>query len=61
MIHTSIFDALPESAAAIVRTRFSDVLSGRDTSPKYAHLSSSDREAILAILTETKPGLRITR
>jgi hypothetical protein len=61
MIHTPIFDALPESAAAIVRTRFSDVLSGRDTSPKYAHLSSSDREAILAILTETKPGLRITR
>jgi hypothetical protein len=30
-------------------------LSGTDQSPAFAHLSASDREAILAILQDTKP------
>jgi hypothetical protein len=30
-------------------------LSGTDQGPAFAHLSASDREAILAILQDTKP------
>jgi len=30
-----------------------DVLSGRDTSPKYARLSGADRRAVVEILRET--------
>jgi len=32
------------------------VLSGKDQSPKFAHLSGGDRRAILEILRDTKPG-----
>jgi len=60
MIYTPMFDALPEPAAAMVRARLAAVLSGQDTSPKYAHLSARDRQAIAEILQHTKPGLQIT-
>jgi hypothetical protein len=33
------------------------VLSGKDSSAKYARLSAQDRTAILQILRETKPNL----
>jgi hypothetical protein len=35
--------------------RFREVLSGRDTSAEFAHLTASDRETILEILEATKP------
>jgi hypothetical protein len=59
MIDTPAFDALPEAAAAVVRARLAAVLTGQDASPKYAHLSAADRQAILEILASTKPGLQI--
>ena len=37
--------------------RLYEVLSGQDTRPKFARLSSGDRRAILEILRETKPTL----
>src|SRR5262249_30335049 len=57
MIYSEIFDAMPAVARARVYQRLLDVLSGKDTSPKFAHLSETDRRTILEILRETKPGL----
>jgi hypothetical protein len=34
-----------------------DVLTGKNSSAGFAHLSAADRAAILDILRETKPGL----
>jgi hypothetical protein len=59
MVDTPMFDALPEAAGAIVRSRLSTVLSGADRSPRYAHLTFEDRTAIIEILRHTKPGLAI--
>ena len=58
MIYTQMFDAMPTVARDRVYQRLLEVLSGRDTNPKFAHLSATDRQAILEILHETKPGLR---
>jgi hypothetical protein len=57
LIYSSHFDALPEPAKGYVYRRLLQVLSGEDQSPEFAHLSAQDREAILSILIETKPGL----
>jgi hypothetical protein len=32
-----------------------EILTGRDASPKYAHLPAADRQAIVEILADTKP------
>ena len=34
-----------------------EVLTGKDTSPAFAHLTGEDRKAILEILRGTKDGL----
>jgi len=57
MIYSQMFDAMPAAARDRVYQRLLEVLSGRDTNPKFAHLSATDRQAILEILHETKPGL----
>jgi hypothetical protein len=57
MIYSEIFDAMPAAARNRVYQRLYDVLSGRDQNPKFAHLSASDRRAILEILVDTKPNL----
>jgi hypothetical protein len=57
MIYTPAFDALPQAARNAVNGRLSAVLSGKDTRPKYAHLTPALRTAILEILKETKPAL----
>jgi len=57
MIYSPAFDALPDPARARVYQRLYDVLSGKDRSETFAHLSPSDRATILAIVRETKPNL----
>jgi hypothetical protein len=57
LIYSSAFDALPEPAKGYVYHRLLQVLTGQDRSPDFAGLSASDRQAILSILIETKPGL----
>ncbi len=57
MIYSEAFDALPQAARNAVYSRLLEVLSGEDTSKKFAHLSPSDRQAILEILRETKKDL----
>ena len=54
MIYSEAFDALPDAARNAVSTRLLQVLTGKDTSAKYKHLSAPDRQAILEILRETK-------
>jgi hypothetical protein len=58
MIYTDAFDGLPTVAREAVYTRLWEVLSGREQSKDYTHLSSApDRQAIVQILRDTKPGL----
>jgi hypothetical protein len=57
MIYTPAFDALPPAAKTAVYARLWEVLSGRDTQPRYRGLTVQDRQAIVAILRETKRDL----
>ena len=57
MIYTESFDALPEPVAERVYRGLYDVLTGKDESEEYAHLSPETRQAILEILLATKKGL----
>jgi hypothetical protein len=57
MIYSETFDAMPQQARERVYRRLYDVLTGRDQSEKFKRLSAGDRQAVLEILRETKPGL----
>jgi hypothetical protein len=57
MVYSEIFDSMPAIARARIQGRLHDVLSGREQSPKFAHLSAADLAAIVEILQDTKPGL----
>jgi hypothetical protein len=57
MIYSDIFDGLPKAARDRVYRRLYDVLNGRDRDPKFAHLSTQDRAAILEVLLDTKANL----
>jgi len=56
LVYTEAFDSLAESTRKLVYDRFREILTGRDGNPIYAHLSKDDREAIIEILQDTKPG-----
>jgi len=57
MIYTPAFDALNAEAKTAVYTRLWDVLSGKETGPRYKVLTAADRRAIVEILRDTKKGL----
>jgi hypothetical protein len=57
LIYSPSFDALPTEMRDHVWRRIHDVLTGRDQSKDFAHLSKEDRKAIREILLVTKPGL----
>jgi len=57
MIYDAAFDALPDPAKNEIYRKLFDVLTGKDTSERYARLSAQDRRAILEILRDTKLGL----
>lgn len=57
LIYSPSFDALPRESKDYVFRRFDDILSGRDQSKKFAHLSAADRQAIREILVDTLPGV----
>ena len=56
-IYSPQFDGLPPQVKARVAHRLEEVLSGKDTSKEFAHLSSADRRALREIVKETKPEL----
>ena len=55
VIYSDSFDEMPALLKEYIYRRLREVLSGADKSPAYAHLSAADRDAILAILKDTKP------
>jgi hypothetical protein len=57
MIYTEAFDALPAEARTAVYTRMWEVLSGKETGPRYKLLTAADRKAVVEILLATKKGL----
>jgi hypothetical protein len=57
LIYSASFDGLPAPMKEYILGRLWDVLTGKDTSADFAHLSPQDRRAILDILRETKPNL----
>jgi hypothetical protein len=57
LIYTEAFDGLPAESRDYVWRRLWDILSGKDSSEKFAHLQPADRRAILEILCDTKSGL----
>ena len=57
VVYSKLFDGLPAEAKERVYLRLWEVLSGKDQSKDFAHLSKDDRRAALEILRETKPGL----
>jgi hypothetical protein len=57
VIYSEAFDALPDAVKDYVMRRVYEVLSSKDTSEDFAHLSAADRKAILEILCETKANL----
>jgi hypothetical protein len=57
MIYSEAFDNLPVEAKEAIYKRMWQILSGQETDRKYARLSLPDRQAIVEILRETKPGL----
>jgi len=57
LIYSEPFDALPDIAKDQIYKRLGEILTGRDTSKEFAHLSADDRRAILEILRDTKTGL----
>jgi len=58
LVYSESFNALPEIVKSYVYRRFREVLNGTDAN--IAHLSQSQRHAILEILEETKPDFGTT-
>lgn len=57
LIYSPAFEQLPAIAKAEVLKKLKDVLTGKDNSADFEHLSAEDRLAIYEILKETLPGL----
>jgi hypothetical protein len=57
LIYSSAFDGLPDPVKDYVLHRLWGVLTGKDKSKEFAHLTTDDRRAILEILLETKANL----
>jgi hypothetical protein len=57
LIYGEQFDALPQEALSCVYRRLFDILTGKDQSQTFGHLSNENRAAILQILRETKNEL----
>jgi hypothetical protein len=53
MVYSAAFAALPVEARQAIYARMSEILSGRESGPKYARLSPADRQAVVEILTDT--------
>ena len=57
MIHSDLFDGLPDPVRAAVYQRLFEVLSGHAATDLFDGLAAVDRQAALEILRETKEGL----
>ncbi len=57
MIYTKAFDSMPDWDRERIYQRLFNVLTGKDSDPKFAKLSADDRRNVLEILRATKPNL----
>jgi hypothetical protein len=57
VIYSPAFDSLAPRAREAVYRRMWEILSGQEDNRVYARLSKADRQAIVEILRDTKPGL----
>jgi hypothetical protein len=57
MIYSETFDGMPDIAKQMVYQKIYDVLTGKNKSDRFANLSLTDRQAVLEIVRDTKPGL----
>jgi hypothetical protein len=57
MIYSDAFDALPTATKEAIYSRMSRILSGHEPDPRYLRLSAADRQAVIAILRDTKKDL----
>jgi len=57
VVYSKLFDGLPSEAKERIYLRLWEVLTGKDQSKEFAHLSKEDRQAVLEILRDTKPDL----
>jgi hypothetical protein len=57
LVYSEPFDALPDEVKDRVLRRLFDVVTGKNGSATFTHLTAADRRAILEILRETKPNL----
>jgi hypothetical protein len=57
LVYSRAFEGLPAEARDRVHLRLWEVLTGKDRSKPFAHLSAADRRAVLEILRDTKKGL----
>ena len=57
MIYSEAFDGMPEYDRDHIWRRIYDVLTGKDTSRRFARLSPEDRKAIVEIVRDTRSGL----
>jgi hypothetical protein len=57
MIYTKAFDSMPDWDRDRIYQRLFNVLTGKDTDPKFANLTADDRRNVLEILRATKPNL----
>jgi hypothetical protein len=57
MIYSRAFDRLPARMKQYVATKLHRILTGDDESQEFSHLTKQDRQAILEILSDTKPEL----
>ncbi len=56
LVYSEAFDTLPDAVKGYVAQRIDAILSGKDESPEFAHLTAADRQNIRTILVDTKPG-----
>ena len=59
LIYSEDFDAIPEPAKSLIYHRLFEVLSARESASEAPSLAKQDRQAILEILSATKPGLPV--
>lgn len=57
MIYSGVFDGLEPNGRDLFYQRLYAVLTGKEENPAYARLTGEERQAVLEILRETKPGL----
>ena len=57
LIYSDQFNYLPSDARSYIYRKLWKILTGRDSSPAFSHLTDSDRDSIYQILQQTKPDL----